>query len=180
MKNTVPIPPSETIVHDSPDDWPNHSFRKIAFWSLLPAIILVPAWVGFGRIFFGAFGWAGYVTGPFALIVLFPYHFVLVLLALAGKTVYLSLRTTRLLLVYYAALLINQLTMIDFAGSHDWNGVPAFQGSVLTQRGVPEVVNNAFFGVSTAVGFILIAMLVVVLVIDAVENRRKKLVAQQA
>lgn len=149
---------------------PRIVWRRIAFWSIFPAVLVVPVWFAFGRAFFGAGGWFLFYTTPAAVVAILPYQLILMVLALVGKKGYLSLWASGLLLAYYVLLFTLQMSLVDGGDTE------ASVGSVWTFAGMSEAMNGIIFGVSLFTGFAIMVALLVVLIIDTVRNRRAKLV----
>ncbi len=145
-------------------------FQKFHFWFLIPAIIIVPVWVGLGRTLFEVGGWGEFLTIIFYAPVLFVYHIVLLTLTLVKdwrrRAVHLS--TMWLLTAYYVLAFINQLAFID--GGDTLESV----NSVLTKWfGLSENVSTFIFEASFYSG-IIIAIATVVNIIILLASQRKQ------
>ncbi|MNH29377.1 hypothetical protein D3C79_896040 [compost metagenome] len=103
-----------------------------------------------------------------AVVVILPYHIVMMTLALLGRRKYLSPWASRLLYGYYALLAITQLSLMDGGDT------PESIGSVLTLVGVPEVFNTILNLGGLSLGLLAMSGLIVVLAIDIKRNRQAK------
>eukprot|EP00978_Attheya_sp_CCMP212_P003139 scaffold6461_cov48-Attheya_sp.AAC.6 len=98
-------------------------FQKVMFWSLVPAVLVVPVWMVVGReLMGGPGGWGGIIlmwtVGPVLLL----YHFLLLAVLLrCNKRVgnhspadfCVSVRLAKTLVIYYAAHFFLQIFMDD-------------------------------------------------------------------
>ncbi|HEY1085340.1 MAG TPA: hypothetical protein VGE34_01270 [Candidatus Saccharimonadales bacterium] len=150
------------------------SIYKVAYWSLIPMILVMPIWIALGRAFFGAGGWMFLVTLPLAAVIFFPYHILLVVLAFVNKKRELSEWAMLLLLTYYALAFTFQLSLVD--GGDTKESV----GSVLTFIGLPELMNTIIFALSFGGGFIVMITLVVVMSMDIARSKKNKPLSSSA
>lgn len=144
----------------------NDAFGKAAFISLFPMIILMPLWIAFGRGFFGAGGWGVFLTFPIGVLIVFPYHILIAVLASLGRKAKQSLHMSVLLLVYYISAIIAELSLVDSGDTQE------SVGSALTFAGMPEGVNLALFAVSLLCGLVAMISIAVLLINDVIERRR--------
>lgn len=142
-------------------------WQRIAYWSIFPAVLIVPAFFGMGRGLFGAGGWGIIVTVPLAVLFVFPYQLLLMILALFGTRGYLLKRTSLALFAYYSLIIITQLTFFDAGDTEE------SMGSVMTRIGLPEFLNEAISTVSLVAGFAVMVYLATILALD-IEKARKK------
>lgn len=145
-------------------------FQKFHFWFLIPAIIIVPAWVGLGRALFEVGGWGIFLTVIFYAPVLFVHHIVLLTLTLVKdwrrQAVHLS--TMWLLTAYYLLAFINQLAFID--GGDTVESV----NSVFTKWfGLSEDLSTFVFEVSFYSGIIIAIATTVNIIILLVSQRKQ-------
>ena len=134
--------------------------RTVYFWGLFPAVLLVPLWVGIGRLFFGVGGW----VSVFSMLLFAPFLFLVHLVVLsinlaANRTLRpkaLSRATFIALSFYYISVLVWGAAIVDSAQTSSGSA------SVLTQ----------LFGGSTGLsgalavlsGFLAVILLGVVLI----------------
>jgi hypothetical protein len=159
--------------HTEPADMPN-IWRRIAFWSIFPAIIFAPLWFAFGRTTFDVSGWGLFYTLFGAIVFIFPYQLIVMILSLLGKKGYLSVGASVLVYVYYLLLIITQLSFVD--GGDTLDSVK----SVLTAAGVSEATNDVIGSVSWVGGLIVMVALIIVLIVDIIRNRHTKLIEDKA
>lgn len=145
-------------------------WQKVAYWSIFPAVLIVPPFFALGRSIFGAGGWEAIATIILAFFIILPYQLLLMVLALFGTRGYLSKRTSVVLFTYYILMIINQLTLYGGGDSED-----SF-GSVMTRIGLPEFLNTAIFYISFLTGIGVMVCLAVILALDMVKARTKKIV----
>lgn len=161
-------PATSLALSPSPATRPVSLIQRIAFWSVFPAVLAVPIFFAFGRILFGAGGWMIFMTMFGGLLILLPYHIILIVLALVGRRSYLSVIVTVLLMSYYLTIFVSQLTLVD-GGDTD-----SSIGSVLTFMGLPSAINDSVFSVSMSVGVLLMIAVVIFQIISIVDTRKKK------
>lgn len=147
-------------------------WREIAFWSLIAAIFLVPAWVTFGRILFGVGGWYILIFMLTVLPVLVLYHLIVEALAWFGpEKRMVSKRAAITLFVYYGAILVFGLSIVDFGDAE--NSIY----SALTVLGVPVLISHILSAISAIVAVGSAIALIVFLVMDIIKARRPKTVS---
>jgi membrane protease YdiL (CAAX protease family) len=113
------------LIHNNDNDGmttPPTRLQKILFWSLAPAVLLVPIWIVFGKMLFGGpGGWGAMILMYTAAPVLFLYHVLLFLVALRKnrqkyfgcRDYNLSPAASKYLLAYYVGQVGVQLFMDD-------------------------------------------------------------------
>lgn len=138
---------------------------KATYYSLFAMVLLMPFWVAFGRAFFGVGGWGVFYTLPIAVLMVFPYHVLIAILAFIGKKSQASLLTAILLLSYYFFAIMSQLSFVD--GGDTKESI----GSVLTFGGIPEALNTAVF-VTSAIGMIVAMIATVASLIKDIIDRK--------
>ena len=110
--NSVTFSPGQTI---------GLRLRAVAFWSLIPAVAVVPAWFFLGRALIGGtFGWVGVFLLPLAVVLLVA-HVVLCCVVFSRKAYQnhvdhrttVSLRMARTICVYYVFHVLFQVFVLD-------------------------------------------------------------------
>ncbi|MES2631246.1 MAG: hypothetical protein V4611_04800 [Patescibacteria group bacterium] len=145
------------------------TWGQIAFWSLIPAIVLVPLWLTLGRTVFGVGGWYILIF-MFSLAPLaFIYHVTVEILAWFGpKKRSLTSNAAYILGTYYGAVLLFGLSIVDFG---DTSGSEA---SVLTAIGIPLIVSHLISAASGLIMLVAAILLLVVLIRDISTARKAK------
>ncbi|HEY0965583.1 MAG TPA: hypothetical protein VGE13_03835 [Candidatus Saccharimonadales bacterium] len=149
----------------NPDPNMAELLRTATYFSLFVMIILMPLWFAFGRALFEVGGWGIFMTLPLAVILVFPYHILIAILAFLGKKRNLSGRSLTLILSYYLFAAMAQLSFVD--GGDTTESV----GSVFTFSGMPEVLNTFIFIVSLFGG--IAAMIGIIVSLSKDIARRK-------
>lgn len=107
------------------------SLRTVYFWGLIPALILVPAWVGIGRFLFDIAGWMTVFAVILFVPVLFIGQSILLILNLIAErlqqTKMVSKASFIALSCYYVAVLVWGAAIPDTAD------VPTGAASILTK-----------------------------------------------
>ncbi len=145
--------------------------RRVIYYSLFAMILVMPFWVAFGRAFFGAGGWGVFFTLPLAVLVVFPYHIIIAVLAFVGNKVKLSKFSITILVCYYFFALLAQLSFVD--GGDTQESV----GSAFTLAGMPDALNSTIFVISFGASTIAAVAIAVSLIKEVIDRRRKKSVA---
>jgi membrane protease YdiL (CAAX protease family) len=154
------------LIHDDDNDGmntPPTRLQKILFWSLAPAILLVPVWIVFGKMLFGGpGGWGAIILMYTAAPVFFLYHVLLFFVALRKnrqqyfdcRDYQLSPAASKYLLAYYVGHAGFQLFMDD-------GGDQGSMGSVMEHwLGLSQHVNN---GIDAIFAFGTVGLAVVLL-----------------
>lgn len=143
------------------------TYQKVLFWSLLPAILVVPIWIAAGRCFMGGPGGWGTIifmgtVSPVLLIV----HAVLFCVAL-GKNrkrdilrpndYYLTATTSKALSFYYASHFLLQIFMDD-GGDQGTMGSIAENHLGMSGKVADDL--GGFFLIATLLLLILVTVLI--------------------
>lgn len=142
---------------------------SIAFWSLIPAIAVIPLWITFAQMLFCGGGWLLFLMVYFILPVLVLYHLVLSVLAFFGPIKFtLTKLSTIILGIYYVMAILLGVSRID--GGDTKESI----GSALTFIGVPDSINLVLFYVSSFAVSVLMVGLLIFLIVDIVTARKLK------
>lgn len=142
-------------------------WQRIAHDLIFPSVVVVPLWFGMGRSLFGISGWGIISLTIIALFTLVPYHIILIILSWAGKRAYLSKPASVLLFVYLVLQVVVQMAFLDAGDTPE-------RSSVLTAIGASESLNDTILGIGLSAMIIVMAALLIVLTVDAINNRRAK------
>lgn len=146
------------------------TWGKVAFWSLIPAIILVPLWITFGRAIFGVSGWNMLIFAFTLLPLSLGFHILVEILAWFGPVKRsLSNKATLFLGIYYIAIFLFGLSVIDYSD------VMNSENSGLMVLGLSEVFTNVVTALSAIVAVGAAITLVVLLIRDIVKSRKAKI-----
>jgi len=154
-KNTQPY------TNHEPGRW-----QVIAYKSLIPALILIPIWVAGGRGFFSVGGWGVLITIIYAVVLVFPYQLILLILSLVNKQKYLTKLASGLLYTYYGLLVLTQISLVD--GGDTTESI----NSVLTKTGISEPLSEIIFSISFDALIGVMMILIIVMIVDTVQSRR--------
>ena len=146
------------------------SWGQVAFWSLIPAILIIPAWIAFGRGIFGVSGWNMLIFALTLLPLSLLYHILIEVLAWFGPVKRsLSNKVTLLLGIYYVAVLVFGISVIDYSD------VTNSENSGLMVLGFSEIFTNVMTALSALLVVGTAITIVVFLIMDIVKARKAKI-----
>ena len=152
-------------------EWDPSSFQKRSFWTLWPAIVVIPLWMCFGKSYLGGpGGWNTILLLSIASPVVILYHTAVAVTALIRnrqrdgldrEDYFLSKRTSYTFVAYYACHLMLQVFMDD--GGDQGNMGSVAERYFRTSKTVAEAMTAVFF-------FAIILLMITTLVLVCLED----------